>query len=249
MKNQIQVNLSESDSQNSLRINRALAERGVCSRRKAEELIKSGKVRVDGVLITDLAVKISPDSEIVVDDVLFPLRTKTVFFAINKPVAVITSMRDPQGRKTVFDLLPDSLKSLRPYPVGRLDFFSEGLLLMTNDGKLAQELAHPRYEKEKIYEVLIRGPIPAEAIRDMSSGLKLADGVRFLPVTIKSRQLPDGNSLLIMTLKQGLNRQIRKMCAKWNLVILRLKRVSIGRIKLGSLKPGEIRMLNPDEFR
>lgn len=249
MKNQIQVKPSESDSKNPVRINKALADRGVCSRRKAEELIKSGKVRIDGAVITDLTVKISPDSEIVVDGILFPPVSQRVLFAINKPVAVITSMRDPQSRKTVFDLLPASLKSLRPVPVGRLDFFSEGLLLMTNDGQLAQELAHPRYEKEKIYEVLIRGPVPGEALRDMRSGLKLADGVRFLPVKIKSRQLPDGNTLLIISLKQGLNRQIRKMCAKWNLVILRLKRISIGRIKLGSLKPGEIRMLDPDEFR
>lgn len=249
MKQRSVSNSQNQESSQRIRINKALADRGICSRRKAEALVTGGKVMVDGVLVTDLSTKIAPDSEISVGGAVIPPRRKIVLLAINKPAAVITSMRDPQGRKTVFDLLPDSLKNLRPFPVGRLDFFSEGLLLMTNDGHLGEKLAHPRYGKEKIYEALIRGAVPMEAIEDMRSGLELADGTTYLPVKVEAKPLPEGNTLLVMELKQGLNRQIRKMCAKWNLIILRLKRTRIGPIELGSLKPGEIKMLNPDAFR
>lgn len=248
MPNDTQFNPGNSELQKSTRINKALADRGICSRRKAEELVKLGKVSVNGSVVTDLATKIAPNSEIVVEGKIFPPQKEMVFLAMNKPVRVITTMSDPQKRKTVFDLLPDHFKRLRPFPVGRLDYFSEGLLLMTNDGILAEKLAHPRYAKEKIYEVLIRGQAPREAVADMRAGLKLADGTSYLPVKMESRPAANGNTLLIMELKQGLNRQIRKMCAKWNLTILRLKRTRIGKIDLGSLRPGEIKMLNPEDW-
>jgi 23S rRNA pseudouridine2605 synthase len=158
------------DSETTIRLNKFLAQSGVCSRRHADELIASGRVSVNGVIVRELGTRVEPTSDAVTVDgrkLAPPGRQKPLYLAMNKPVHVVTTASDPQGRKTVFDLLPEQVRGRRPFPVGRLDYMSEGLLLLTTDGELAHRAAHPRHHLEKVYRVEFRGAVPAEAIRAM----------------------------------------------------------------------------------
>jgi 23S rRNA pseudouridine2605 synthase len=239
--------------ENLLRLNRAIAGSGLCSRRKADVLISQGKVAVNGQTVRELGLRIDPAADRVavegkILDIPLPGPGAGVTVALHKPVRVVSTASDPQGRQTVVDLLPQDLKRLRLVPVGRLDFFSEGLLLLSNAGELIHRLTHPRWHVTKTYQVLISGKIPPGALETMGRGMTLQEGDKLAPVRASVLKSAHGGTWLEMELHQGVNRQIRRMCRDLDLTILRLIRTRQGPISLGSLAPGRIRRLNQQEL-
>lgn len=237
-----------------IRLNKALADAGVCSRRSADELVFAGRVRVNGVVAESPGVRVQPGDEVSVDG--RPVRMKEesrqpCWLMLNKPVRIVSTASDPEGRETVLDLVPEPWRRRRLFPVGRLDFFSEGLLLLTDDGELAHRLTHPRWHLSKVYHVLVRPErgeaSVSEVLSLMRRGMTLAEGDRLAPVEV--RVLPSSlrGVLLEMVLHQGLNRQIRRMCRDVDFTVLRLKRVQEGPLELGSLAPGRVRPLSEAE--
>lgn len=231
------------------RLNKAIATRVGCSRRKADEFILAGVVKINGAPEQNPARRVGQDDLIEIDGVKYEGKTGQVYLMLNKPVHCVCTMHDPQGRQTVAAFIPEAFKDRHIFPVGRLDYFSEGLLLLTSDGNLANQLAHPRYGHEKIYEVLIRGPVNANALAVMRSGMSLSTDLKLLPVKVKSKSLDNGNTLLRLALRQGVNRQIRRMCEKLGLTILKLRRIKEAGLELGNLGVGKIRLLNEDEVK
>lgn len=242
--------VSKSAAPSPVRINKALADAGLCSRRKAEIMIRDGLVTVNGEVATDLARKVVPG----LDDIrvngtpLAVCQTRT-YIMMHKPPGIVCTLRDPQGRPTIVDILPPELRSLRIYPVGRLDYFSEGLLLLSDDGALAHRLAHPRHHMPKVYEVLVRGPVPHEALAAMRRGMTLPGGAILAPVEVTALPASPRGVMLRMSLRQGVNRQIRRMCGEWGLIILQLRRVSQGPLRLGTLPSGGVRPLTAAELK
>ncbi len=232
---------------NGVRLNKAIAAAGLCSRRKADELILAGQVRINGTLEENPARRVLPGDRIAVNDRELAAVQEYYYLLLHKPVQTVCTVNDPEGRPTVMAYLPPEVRHLRLYPVGRLDYFSEGLLLLTNDGELAQRLTHPRHHQPKTYEVLIRGSVPETALAVMRRGMRLDEGQALLPVDVEAKTAENGNTLLRMVLRQGVNRQIRRMCRDLGLTILRLRRVAQGPLALGSLKPGAARALAPGE--
>lgn len=230
-----------------IRLNKTIAQAGYCSRRKADELIFSGQVLVNGCVEQNPARHVLPDDAITVNGHPLSAAQEFCYLLLHKPVQTVCTVSDPEGRPTVMDCLPATLQGLRLYPVGRLDYFSEGLLLLTNDGELAQRLTHPRHHQPKMYEVLVRGPVNAGALERMRRGMRLAEGEDLLPVEVEKKETQEGDSLLQMVLRQGLNRQIRRMCRDLGLTILRLRRVGQGPLILGDLMPGKSRELTKAE--
>lgn len=236
------------DPDSAFRLNKAIAACGFCSRRKADELIFAGKVQVNGKVEMNPGARIGRNDRLEVNGRLLRFEKQKIHLMLNKPPQVICTVSDPEGRQTVIDILPEEYRGKRLFPVGRLDYFSEGLLLLTNDGGFAQRMAHPRYEKSKIYEATIRGKVEKNILKKMSSGMELEDGTKLLPIKIEERVLPNGDTLLRMRLRQGINRQIRRMCRMFNLVILRLRRIQEGGLSLGDLATGKCRALTPAEI-
>lgn len=229
-----------------LRLNKAIAAAGICSRRKADELIFSGQVSVNGQIELNPARRVMPRDSIAINGRALPAPQKFCYLLLHKPVQTVCTVHDPEGRPTIMGYLPQAARGLRLYPVGRLDYFSEGLLLLTNDGDLAQRLMHPSHHQPKVYEVLVRERTPDAALAAMRRGMLLAEGENVLPVEVQKKEL-GGNSLLRMVLRQGLNRQIRRMCRDLGLTILRLRRVAQGPLVLGDLAPGKTRTLTSGE--
>ncbi len=229
-----------------LRLNRFLAAAGVCSRRKADALIFAGRVAINGTVCLEPGRRVLPTDKVHVDGQAIRRPEEHLVIMLHKPVGVMTTAHDPQGRPTVFDLLPPALRSRRLFPVGRLDFMSEGLLLLTTDGDLALRLTHPRFEHPKYYEVLIRGHVPEVALASMRCGMRLPEGEQLRPVEVTA-QRQGTNTTLLLTLRQGVNRQIRRMCQELGLVILRLRRVGVGAVRLGDLPVGACRPLTEAE--
>lgn len=206
---------------------------------------------VNGTLADSPGLKVDPDSdEVLVNGkpAALPGRSEGVTLILNKPVEVVTTASDPQGRKTVLDLLPDEIKELRPFPVGRLDYFSEGLLLLTTDGDLCYRLTHPKWHLPKVYEVTIRGNVPQSAVKIMRDGMTLKDGEKLAPARVFVKKPVAGAQVLEITLIQGVNRQIRRMCQDLELTILRLSRIRQGALSLGNLKRGMWRELTAEEL-
>ncbi|MDR3319518.1 MAG: rRNA pseudouridine synthase [Desulfovibrio sp.] len=230
-----------------VRLNKAIATTGFCSRRKADELIFTGRVRVNDTPEQNPASHVLPSDTISVDGRVLNEPEKFVYALLNKPVHVVSSVHDPQGRRTVVDCLPEALENFRLYPVGRLDYFSEGLLLLTNDGDLTHRLLHPSCCQEKKYEVLVRGLVDTAVLQTMRSGMSLSEGEKLLPIVADRKSVDRGNTVLALALKQGVNRQVRRMCRDLNLTILRLKRTSHGILTLGELALGQTRLLYVDE--
>lgn len=241
------------ESTKTVRINKALAEAGVCSRRRADELVAAGRVRVNGAVVSEAGLKVVPGDRIEVDGkpVRLPdAERKPCCLMLNKPVQVVSTSSDPEGRTTVLDLVPAQWQDRRLYPAGRLDYFSEGLLLLTDDGELTNRLIHPRHHVPRVYEVVVREEVGAGALARMRLGMTLSEGEELAPIEVESRPAPNGRgTLLIMTLHQGLNRQIRRMCRDLGLTILTLRRVAQGPLTLGDLAPSAVRELTPDELR
>ncbi|MCR5813450.1 MAG: rRNA pseudouridine synthase [Desulfovibrio sp.] len=230
------------------RLNKAIAQSGLCSRRKADELIFQGKVKVNGQIVLDPSRRIEKNDCLEVSGKKLVLAQQPVYLMLHKPIQTVSTAHDPEGRTTVLDLLPESYRSMRLFPVGRLDYFSEGLLLITNDGDLANALIHPSFHLPKTYHVTVRGFVPKESLSRMQNGMRLEDGTQLLPVPVHAKSLGHNTTLLSMTLHQGINRQIRKMCEQENLTILKLVRVAFGPLGLGDLAQGKVRELTPSEL-
>ena len=230
------------------RLNRAIAESGFCSRRKADELIFSGRIQVNGEVETHAGRRVLPEDVIAVDGNPLPGTQRKVHIMLHKPVQVVSTASDPDGRPTVLSLLPREYAGTRLFPVGRLDYFSEGLILLTNDGQLSQRLMHPRHHLVKEYEVLVRDIVTQKALQTMRAGMRLAEGELLRPVEVTARSMASGCTQLRMLLRQGVNRQIRRMCRDLGLTILRLRRVAIGPLQLGELPPGRCRPLREAEL-
>lgn len=234
-----------------IRLNKYIAQCGVSSRRGADDLVFAGRVDVNGTVAESPGVKVDPTQDQVRVDgkpISLPGSGKNITLILHKPIETVTTAKDPQGRKTVLDLLPNEVQKMRPFPVGRLDYYSEGLLLLTTDGDLCYRLTHPKYHLPKVYRVTIRGSVPEHIIKKMRSGITLEGGDELAPIKIDAEKPMAGAQVLEMTLIQGVNRQIRRMCDQFDLTILRLRRVKQGPVSLGKLKPGQWRELSAKEL-
>lgn len=231
-----------------VRVQKIIAESGLCSRRKAEELIAAGKVTING-RVCSLGDKADPHADVVAvsGKRIGEAPREKRYIMLNKPRGYITSMSDEQGRRIAAELL-DGVEE-RVVPVGRLDRNSEGLLLFTNDGEFANEITHPSRHVSKTYRVTIDGRVSEEQIMRLSSGVELDDGKVTLPCSVEVLAEEPERTVLRITIKQGLNRQIRRMCAAVGLQVGRLRRIAIGGVKLGMLKSGEWRDLTKEELR
>lgn len=227
------------------RLQKVLAAAGVASRRECEQLIVEGRVEVDRQVVTELGTRVDPrQQEIRVDGEPLP-RPKSIYLAVHKPTGVVSTSRDPAGRPRVIDLLPPDLP--RTYCVGRLDMSSEGLILVTNDGELANELTHPRHGVEKIYHVQVAGHVGPEELRVLRRGIHLAEGfARVKFVRIKSRRKQ--STILEMVLDEGRNREIRRLLARIGHKVQRLTRIAVGPVRLGDLPAGAVRPLTHQEI-
>jgi len=227
------------------RVQKILAAAGLGSRRACEELIAAGRVAVDGERIT-LGAKADPTNQVItVDGERIATNPHLLHLLLNKPLGVVTTVTDPQGRPTVMDLVP---ASPRVYPVGRLDQDTEGLLILTNDGELANRLAHPRYEIEKTYVAQVRGQLRRRAVRQLLEGVELDDG----PARARSvRELGSAadRTLVEIVLAEGRKREVRRMLATVGIPVQRLARVKIGPLALGDISPGKHRPLTGGEVR
>ena len=227
------------------RLQKILSEYGIASRRKAEELIKEGRITVNGQ-IAHLGQKADPEKDYIkVDGKLLIKPEPKVYYAFYKPRKVITSLIDPQGRPTIKDFIKGI--KFRVYPVGRLDFDSEGLLLITNDGELAYHVMHPSSEIEKTYLVKVDGIIEPETIEKLKKGIKI-DGKLAIPVSVNLVRKLKANSWIKITLHEGRKRQIRKMLERVGHPVIRLIRIAIDGVKLEELKPGQYRSLTKEEI-
>ena len=227
------------------RIQKILSANGVASRREAERLIREGRVTVGGVpAIIGQRARFCVD-EISVDNVPLAAVKPLVYIALNKPCGYVSTVRDDMGRKTIIDLVSDA--GIHVYPVGRLDMDSEGLLLLTNDGKFANAVAHPSFNITKTYEVKVRGDADGAAslLRDPME----IDSHLVQAVSVHLQKRFDGGGILEVVIREGRNRQIRKMCALCGLRVLALKRTAIGDLTLGSLSSGKWRYLTDEEVR
>ncbi len=227
-----------------VRLQKVIAEAGLCSRRKAEALILEGRVRVNGEVVDRLGVRVDPQRDrIEVDGKPLAIEPKA-YIALHKPKGVITSVRDPRGRRTVVDLLPEM--GLRLYPVGRLDYDTSGLLLLTNDGELAFRLTHPSFGVEKVYIAELKGCITDEAVRRLERGVPLEDGLTS-PARVKVLRRSPGASRIEIAIHEGRNRQVRRMAEAVGFPVVELIRVRFGPVTLDGLKSGEHRRLSPGE--
>ncbi len=226
-----------------------LTEAGLGSRRKMAEEIKSGKIQVNGAVAEGFTVPVNPATDVVVyaGKKIRVWHDKYVYLMLHKPPGVLSTTSDKRGRETIMDLLPSKYQSLRLYPVGRLDIDTTGLLILTNDGALTHKITHPSYEKEKEYWIRIESELTAEDRKAFSRGIKLDDGVTAPAILKENKNGSYYNYSLII--HEGKKRQIRRMFAHLGYSVKALKRVRVGRVRLGNLKQGEIRLLTPLEIR
>jgi 23S rRNA pseudouridine2605 synthase len=230
-----------------IRLQKALAQAGIASRRAAEELIRQGRVSVNEQVVTDMGLRVDPLSDrVCVNDVPVSAAQPRVYLLFNKPRNCVTTARDPEERNTVFDYIPDL--GVRLFPVGRLDYDAEGLLLLTNDGPLAHRLQHPRYGVPKVYEVKVKGHPDENALCLLRSGIKLEEGVTAPAEARVMRSLPKA-TWLTMVLHQGWNRQVKRMGEAVGHPVLKLRRVAYSFLRLGNLASGTYRRLDPAEVR
>jgi pseudouridine synthase len=229
------------------RLQKILSGAGITSRRKAERLILEGRVSVNGTVVRQLGAKAVPGKdEIRVDGIAMKLEAERVALALFKPKRCVTTLHDPQGRSTVTDVVGDL--SLRVYPVGRLDYDADGLLLLTNDGELAHRLQHPRYKVPKTYLVKVRGRPDEEDLVRLQQGVDLEDGTT-APAELNLVGEGETATWLSLTLREGRKHQVKRMCAAVGHPVLKLRRTKVGPIELGNLRPGESRRLKLGEIR
>jgi 23S rRNA pseudouridine2605 synthase len=237
---------SLTDVPDGVRLQKVLAEAGVGSRRHCEELIGAGRVEVDGQIVRRFGARVDPEHQVIkVDGKRIPAKPGLVYLAFNKPPKVLTAMSDDRGRQTVTDFLGD--RSERLFHIGRLDYDTEGLMLLTNDGELAHRLAHPSFEVAKTYLAEVTGPVPKDLGRRLQAGVELDDGV----ATADRFRLVDrsgSKALVEITLHEGRKHIVRRMLAATGHPVSRLVRTDVGPIRLGNLKPGVSRDLTTREI-
>ena len=236
------------------RLSRFLAHAGIVSRRHAEELIAAGRVKVNGVTVTAQGTRIHLDIDIVlVDGKPVPTTSKHVYLMLHKPIGYVSTAHDPQGRPTVLELLPAELRSLRVYPVGRLDIDTRGLLLLTNDGDFALHLTHPRYSMQKHYQALVKGCPSESSLQELRNGVTIVEDkgqshkTASAQVSLLRKAGPD--CWLSLTIHEGRKRQVRRMLAAVGHPVLDLVRVGIGPIELGDIPVGKWRFLTGEELK
>jgi 23S rRNA pseudouridine2605 synthase len=230
-----------------IRLQRFLAQAGVASRRKAEELITDGRVKVNGQVVTELGSKVDPDRDKITFAGKRLLAERPVYLMLNKPRGFVTTMSDPEGRPTVLRFLKRA--GARVFPVGRLDFNTEGLLVCTNDGDLAHALMHPKHEVPKTYHVKLQGLAGMDVVKAWRDGVTLDDGDKTAPADVTLLGNTGKNAWLEVTIREGKNRQIHRMAEAVGFNVLKLTRVAYGGLVLDDLRVGETRTLSPDEVQ
>jgi 23S rRNA pseudouridine2605 synthase/23S rRNA pseudouridine2604 synthase len=230
------------ENTNFVRLNKYLADKGIASRRKADELIASGLVKLNGVLVTEMGTKVNPDTDKIEIDskILDNDKKKHVYLKVNKPYGYECTKKPPRGVPSVYDLLPESYNV---FSIGRLDKDSEGLLLLTNDGRLAYKLTHPKFEKEKEYEVTVDKNISDDELKRLGSGVVILD-----KKTAPCEVTRVSQRKFIIVLQEGMNRQIRRMCRKVGFRVHKLKRFRVGEIHLDGLQSGKFALLTGKEL-
>jgi 23S rRNA pseudouridine2605 synthase len=227
------------------RLQKIISAAGITSRRASEALILNGQVTVNGIVVTELGSKADPAKDtITVEGKILKISAQRLYILLNKPPGYITALKDGQGRPLVTDLLkgvPD-----RVYPVGRLDYNTEGLLLLTNDGEWANRLMHPRHEIEKEYHVRVRGKVIDQQLKRMAEGVELEDGMT-APAVVELVKSGEQNDWISVAIHEGRNRQVRRMCEAVSLSVVRLKRIRYGTLELGTLRSGQFRSLTDSE--
>ena len=229
-----------------MRLQKYLAMAGVASRRAAEEIILDGRVCVNGEKCTVLGTKVTENDTVTVDGEVIQLEDKKYYIMLNKPVGYVTTVSDNEGRPTVMDLITDISK--RVYPVGRLDINTEGLLLMSNDGDFTYKITHPKHKLDKTYEVWVSGNAQPNAIKKLEQGVYI-DGKKTYPAVVDVIDHSQKSAVLSITIHEGRNRQVRKMCAAVGFKVMALRRVSEGGLILGNLPIGKWRHLNDNEVK
>ncbi len=228
-----------------IRLQKFLALSGVASRRAGEKLIEDGRVSVNGTVVCELGTKVTDEDIVCVDGERVRPENKKVYIMLNKPVGYVTTVSDDRERPTVMDLLGDV--NVRVYPVGRLDFNTEGLLLLTNDGDFTNKVTHPKHKLDKTYEVLVTGKAKQNAIKMLESGVVI-DGKKTSKAKVEINEAGKGSAILTITIHEGRNRQVRKMCASVGFKVIALKRISEGGLILGNLPLGKWRHLKEAEI-
>ena len=226
-----------------IRLNKYLSDAGVCSRREADRLVEEGKVRVDGEIAV-MGMQIRPGQKVVCDGKPVGEKEKPVFLIVNKPRGIVCTTSDKDHAENIVEFLN---YPQRIYPVGRLDKDSEGLLILTNDGEVANKLMHPKNHVEKIYHVKIKTEIEPEKLAALNEPMVI-DDYKIKPVKVTILERKEGYTILKFVLSEGRNRQIRKMCEQLELQILRLKRVTVGELTIGMLTPGKWKYMNFKEI-
>lgn len=229
-----------------MRLQKYLASCGVASRRKCEAYILEGKVAVNGEIIHTLGTQVEPGDEVTFCGNVVKLEETHVYYMLNKPVGYVTTVQDEKQRQTVLDLVQDI--EYRVYPVGRLDYNTSGLLLLTNDGELTYELTHPKHDVNKCYEVKVKGILSEEAKRALQTGVMI-EGQMTYPAQLKVLQYGEKSTRFRLTIHEGRNRQVRRMCEAVGYPVLSLMRVSVGKLTLGDLEIGAYRELNEREVQ
>jgi len=231
------------------RLQRILAQSGLTSRRKAEDLIRAGRVTVDGQVVIQLGLKLDPSTHLIeVDGQPIPPVESQAYYLFYKPKGVISSLWDPQGRPSLKDFLSQAQIRERVFPVGRLDWDAEGLILLTNNGELAQTLQHPRFQVSKTYRVKVRGIPSAESLRRLQAGIRLPSRKRHQAEWQMIKTGVD-RSWMLITVREGENHQVKNMLASIGHPVMTIKRVALGPLFLGRLSPGELRPLSPMEIQ
>ena len=228
------------------RLQKIIAGAGLASRRQAEEMILDGRVEVDGQVVTQLGTRVDPERAVIrIDGSRIPAQRRHVYLALNKPAGVVSTLDDPEGRPSLAGYIPR--KAGRLFHVGRLDTDSEGLLILTNDGNLAQRLSHPSFEIDKLYLVEVEGVVDNRALKQLGRGVDLPDGF-VKPDKVRMVSRVGGKTMLEITLHSGRNRVIRRMMESVGFPVRRLARLRVGPIRLGNLASGETRPLTAAEI-
>jgi 23S rRNA pseudouridine2605 synthase len=227
------------------RLQKFLSRAGLASRRRAEEWILAGRVTVDGAVVTELGVKVDPERQEVRVDGRRVRPAASVTVMLHKPYGYLSTTRDPQGRRVVTELLGEP--GVRLYPVGRLDYDATGLLLLTNDGELAQRLMHPRYQVSRTYRVTVAGEVTQETLRRLAAGVQVDDRPVAAAVQVRKRQ--EGKTVLELTVWEGRYHLIKRLCDQVGHPVLKLKRIAFGPLRLGRLPRGAHRLLTPEELQ
>ena len=227
-----------------MRLAKYLAQAGIASRRQSEELITEGRVKLNGIVVREVTTPVNPQCDRVEFDGRLIGVEAEIYVLLNKPAGFISAVKDPQGRNTVLELVRDIKE--RIYPVGRLDYDTEGLLLLSNDGDFTNLIIHPRYKIEKKYEVIIEGNVKSEELRILQEGVMLEDGIT-VPAKVRLIKKGDTISIIEIIIHEGRKRQVKRMCAAIGHPVISLKRTALGFLTLKGVEPGHYRHLNQKE--